>query len=187
MQHELPARPDLEHYRKQAKALVRAYYAGERDVVDRVEAVLGRRAESRFHLTDAQYVLAAEHGHASWVAFKRSFEPVGIDALFGVERGELVLDSGLRYTEGEPVEVRVRKRLHRYSLDDDGAAVRLAGRPPGWLDVAQQVVAEFWLNINRRGVVCVGSVYPRKLDWLASRVAETSLAVYEALLELDES
>jgi hypothetical protein len=47
-------------------------------------------------------------------------------------------------------------------------------------------VEEFSLNVNRRGVVFVGTVYPRMLERLVALVAETSLAVYEALLELDE-
>ena len=39
--------------------------------------------------------------------------------------------------------------------------------------------------MNRRGVVFVGTVYPAELDSLAARVGDRSLAVYEALLELD--
>ena len=102
-----------------------------------------------------------------------------------MERDEIVLRSELRYTEGRPVEVFVRKRTHRYAIDDDGAAVRLAGKPQGWLAVAGEVVEELSLNVNRRGVVFVGTVYPPMLEDLVSRVAETSLAVYETLLELE--
>jgi hypothetical protein len=102
------------------------------------------------------------------------------------EREEVVFDSGRRYTEGRPVEVRIRRRQHRYDIDDDGRAVRFAGKPRGWLPVAERVVEEFSLNVNRRGVVLVGTVYPDWVDPLASRIAEASLAVYEALLELDE-
>jgi hypothetical protein len=102
------------------------------------------------------------------------------------ERDEVVVDSGRRYTEGRPVEVRIRKRQHRFDIDDDGRAVRLAGKPPGWLPVAERVVEEFSLNVNRRGVVFVGTVYPDWVDRLASRIGEASLAVYEALLELEE-
>jgi hypothetical protein len=185
MPKELPARPDLEHYRKQAKALVRAFHDGDSAVVERANAVLGRRARDRFQLSDAQYVIAVEHGHVSWADFRHACETSGLDALAAVERGEIVLPSELRYTEGLPVEVFVRKRMHRYAIDDGGAAVRLAAKPQGWLAVAEDVVEELSLNVNRRGVVFVGTVYPRMLESLVSRVAETSLAVYEALLELD--
>ena len=47
--------------------------------------------------------------------------------LNGLERGEVVLDSGLAYGDGEPVEVLVRKRLHRYVLSDRGAPSRRRG------------------------------------------------------------
>ena len=147
--------------------------------------MLGPRARERFQLSDAQYVIAVEHGHASWPEFRRACEPKSLDGLAAVERGEIVVRSELRYTEGAPVEVSVRKRMHRYAIDDGGAAVQLAGNPEGWLAVAEDVVEELSLNVNRRGVVFVGTVYPRMLESLVSRVAETSLAVYEALLELE--
>jgi hypothetical protein len=183
---ELPTRPDLEHYRKQAKALARAYSEREAGAVARAEAVLGSRARERFQLSDAQYVLAVEHGCSSWAELKRACERPRLEALAEVERGEIVLRSDLRYTEGEPVDVFVKKRLHRYAITDQANAVRLAGKSPGWLETAGQVVEDFSLNVNRRGVVCVGTVYPRMLDKLTARIAETSLAVYEALLELDD-
>jgi hypothetical protein len=100
------------------------------------------------------------------------------------ERGEVRIDSGLAYGDGDPVRVLVRKRGHRYDLTDDGAAVRKAG-VRGWLPVAEAVVADYWMNVNRGGVVCVGAVEGRDLASLAARIAETSLAVYQELLEAD--
>lgn len=97
-----------------------------------------------------------------------------------------VLEFGLIYRLAEPVVVRVRRREHRYDLDDDGAAVALAGKRPGWLDVASAVVAREGFNVNRRGVVFVPAVEGRDIGDLARRLAETSRAVYLALLELDE-
>lgn len=166
---------DLEHHRKEAKRLVRAYRAGDPEAVRRAEAVLGDRARDRFVLSDAQHVVAREHGQRSWPELKRSLEAVE----------ERVVETGRFYVEGEPVRVAIRKRHHRYLVSDDGRAVDLAGRPREWLDVAERVVLEDWLNVNRRGVVFVGTVYPRELESLAARVADRSLAVYEALLELD--
>jgi hypothetical protein len=184
MQQELPARPDLEHYRKEAKALVRAYGGGDPQALTRAEAVLGAR--SRFKLSDAQYVIAVEHGYASWAEFKRACEATPLEALGGVERGAIVLGYDLRYTEGEPVEVHVKKRLHRYDISDLGNAVRLAGKPPGWREAAGEAVEEFSLNLSRRGVVCVGTVYPGWLEELCARTAEASLSVYDAVRELDD-
>ena len=132
MSRERPARPDLEHYRKEAKALVRAFREADGAALRRAEAVLGRRARKRFALSDAQYVIAVEHGYASWAELRRACEQTG--------------------------------------LTDRSNAVRLAGKPRGWLDVAERVVEEFSLNVNRRGVVLVGTVYP---DWVeTARVAD---------------
>jgi hypothetical protein len=98
--------------------------------------------------------------------------------------GGVSLSSGLEYLPGEPVSVLVRRRGRRYDIGDDGAAVRLAGSPRGWLRVAERLVAEDALNVNRRGVVFVQAVEGRDVALLAWRVAAASLAVYQELLEL---
>jgi hypothetical protein len=102
-----------------------------------------------------------------------------------LERDEVVLETGLSYVDGEPVLVRLRKRGRRYELRDDARAVELAGRPAGWRERAAAVVDEHDLNLNRTGVVFVHAVEGGvDRGWLGRRVAETSLAVYDALLEL---
>lgn len=166
---------DLEDHRKEAKRLVRAYRSGDPQAVARAEVVLGGRAGDRFGLSNAQHVVAREQGHRSWPELKHSAEATS----------ERVVETGRRYRKGEPVRVLVRKRHHRYLVSDDGQAVRLAGRPQGRLELAERVVREDYLNVNRRGVVFVGTVYPRMIDGLVVRVGDRSLAVYEALLELD--
>jgi hypothetical protein len=103
------------------------------------------------------------------------------------ERAELSLDSGLWYREDEPVVVRLRKRGGRYDLDDEGRAVALAGKPPGWHELAVAVVAgQFSLNVSRDGAVFVPAVEGGvDLAWLAGRVAEASRALYQELLDLE--
>ena len=92
----------------------------------------------------------------------------------------------LLYREGEPVQVRVRRREQWVELDDDGRAVELAGKPAGWLELAERVVAQEGMNVNRAGRVFVRVHERRALEDLERRLAESSLAVYEALLdELD--
>ncbi len=71
---ELPAHPDLEYYRKQAKQLLRSYEAGDAAARDRVAEVLGDRAAGRFLLSDAQFVLAQEHGFRTWPDFRADIE-----------------------------------------------------------------------------------------------------------------
>jgi hypothetical protein len=101
------------------------------------------------------------------------------------ETGAVRLPSGLEYRRGEPVVVVIRKRGQRYDISDDGAAVQKAA-VRDWLAVAEAVVEEEGLNVNRRGVVFVPAVEGRDLAALAARVAETSLAVYQELLDADQ-
>jgi len=86
--------------------------------------------------------------------------------------------------------VSVRRRGDKIYFSDEGAGVEAAGKPSGWYAVASRIVEqEFWLGINRRGVISVSSPVSRGrewLDYLERRVAEASTAVYEALLELDD-
>jgi hypothetical protein len=210
MQHELPPRLDLDFYRKDAKSLVRAYRAGEPQAVERAENVLGERARSRFILSDAQYVLASEHGHRSWPDFRREVERTRAGGPSPAEdvrlkamrvaledarkvwagRGEVVLDAGMTYGAGEPVRILVRERERRYDIDDQGGAVLLAGKPAGWLEVAKRVVDAHACNVNRRGVVCWhGLTFARGVEGrdpatLAWRLAAASVDVYQELLEL---
>jgi len=97
-----------------------------------------------------------------------------------------VVDTGLAYTEGEPVLVSIRSRGRRYDLRDDGRAVEPAGRPARWREAAVVAVDPFGLNLTRTGVVHVPAVEGGvDRDWLTRRVAEASVAVYDALLELE--
>ena len=63
---------DLERYRKDAKAFVRAHRAGDPEALARAEAVLGSRG--RFQLSDAQYVVAVEHGYRTWPELRHASE-----------------------------------------------------------------------------------------------------------------
>ena len=189
----------MEHHRKQAKALVRGYRAGDAEARERADAILGSRARERFLLSDAQHVVAREQGHRSWADLKRANVETPVDRLGRIradlsaaeagwgELGEGMFDTGTAYVEGDPVRVLVRKRGSRYDINDEAAAVERAGRPAGWLEAAERAVAEYWLNVNRRGVVFVGAVEGGVADrpWLVLRIGDASLAVYQALLELD--
>jgi Ankyrin repeats (3 copies) len=76
LHHELRPR-GVEHYRGEAKTLLRAVRAGDRAGLDRAAAALGERFRDRFVLADALHVLAVEHGHRSWPAFKHAAEAAG--------------------------------------------------------------------------------------------------------------
>ena len=71
----LPARPNLEQYRKQAKDLARACGLRTPEALGRVQlhhprfAHLGTNDMQSMTLTDAQLVIAREHGFESWPKF----------------------------------------------------------------------------------------------------------------------
>jgi len=88
------------------------------------------------------------------------------------------------YRAGDPVALRIRRRGRRIDVDDGGRAVALAGKPPGWLPVAEEVVANEGFNVNRAGVVFVPLVEGRDVEAIAARLADCSVAVYAELLEL---
>jgi len=81
---QLPARPNLEQYKKQAKELVRDCELGVADALARI-----KRNHPRFHslpepeikdglfaLSDAQVVIAREHGFESWPKFSKHIEMI---------------------------------------------------------------------------------------------------------------
>ncbi len=74
----LPARPSLEQLQKQAKELLRDYRADDARAVARIGA------GTKPVLADVQFVLAREHGFATWAALKRHLDvrsdPHGLSA-----------------------------------------------------------------------------------------------------------
>jgi ankyrin repeat protein len=88
-EREFPGRPNLEQYKKQAKELARDCAAGGKDAVMRVvrhhprfadvapEAMNGHRVA----LTDAQLVIAREHGFESWPKFAAHVTTLNLERL----------------------------------------------------------------------------------------------------------
>lgn len=85
----LPNHPNLEQYKKQAKELRRSAVAGTAAAIARI-----RRHHPRFlqagsdslralSLTDAQLVLAREHGFQNWPEFARHIETLGVIGALG--------------------------------------------------------------------------------------------------------
>lgn len=78
----LPARPNLEQYKKQAKDFVKLAKSGDADVFRRVKKYHPRAAQlldskipgADFALADAQLVIAREYGFDSWPKFAKHIE-----------------------------------------------------------------------------------------------------------------
>src|SRR5688572_25227342 len=80
---DLPARPNLEQYKKQAKELRDACKSGDDDAIRRVrEHARGIGASGlqtkMISLADAQFVLAREHGFDGWSKFAKHIEALTI-------------------------------------------------------------------------------------------------------------
>src|SRR5579863_154107 len=67
---ELPPRPDLEHLKKQAKELLQKLEQREPEALSRAASVRVEFAPAVPQLSDAQRVLAIEHGFESWSKLK---------------------------------------------------------------------------------------------------------------------
>ena len=132
---ELPAHPDLEYYRKQAKHLLRSYEAGDPAARDRAAEVLGDRAAGRFLLSDAQFVLAQEHGFRTWAEFRadiQSQRATGdrpVSRLWGRGAGDYASSADALLTElrrGDPGALaRLRAYVPRYAAATDASTAEL--------------------------------------------------------------
>jgi hypothetical protein len=80
----------------------------------------------------------------------------------------------------------VQDGVETISVTDDGAAVARAGRPAGWVEVADRLAGELDVNVSRQGVVSlpVVEVGPGE-QAIAARIGDASQALYHELLELD--
>jgi uncharacterized protein (TIGR03067 family) len=85
MTKRLPARPNLEHLRTQAKALLTQLTAGSKEAATSFmthlpaaqKMTIIKVRESRFKLADAQSVIARQNGFASWPAVVRHVTQLG--------------------------------------------------------------------------------------------------------------
>jgi hypothetical protein len=132
---ELPAHPNLEYYRKQAKHLQHTYETGEAAARARVADVLGDRAAERFLLSDAQFVLAQEHGFRTWAEFRAHVQsqsttgdrPVSGRTLIGTSTYAALADAlltDLRRNDPGALQ-RLRAYVPRHAAVVDASAAEL--------------------------------------------------------------
>ena len=74
MSRQLPAKPSLEHLKKQAKELLQGFQQGEPAATDRFRALASRSALAAPKLADAQHVIARDYGFASWLKLREHVE-----------------------------------------------------------------------------------------------------------------
>jgi Ankyrin repeats (3 copies) len=156
LHHEL--RPyGIEHYRREAKALLRAVRAGDAQARSRAHVALGQRAGERFVLADALHVVAVEHGSRSWPTFKRDTElqadtevrPVGrigaSPSATYAEWAERLLSAA---QGGEPDAVeRLRARVPRLAGNDDKAIAERATLADAEICLAREYGFRTWAEL----------------------------------------
>ncbi|MGA2147513.1 MAG: ankyrin repeat domain-containing protein [Bryobacteraceae bacterium] len=123
----LPARPNLEQYKKQAKDLAKAIDANDAEAVRLVKKYhprSGQALDSKFALSDAQLAIARQHGFESWPNFSKHIEALTRENS-PISKFELAADAivtgdaaTLQTLLGEnPELVRARStRVHRATL-----------------------------------------------------------------------
>ena len=79
----LPARPDLDQLRRQARELHRAALAGDADALRRLRQVSGAVG-----LSAAQLAIAREYGFASWPRLKAEVDRPRTQAVTGASENE---------------------------------------------------------------------------------------------------
>ena len=151
---ELPAHPDLEYYRKQAKHLLRMYAAGDAAAQARAADALGDRAAERFLLSDAQFVLAQEHGFRTWAEFRadiQSQRATGdrpVSRLWGRGAGDYASWADGLFNElrrGDPSALqRLRAYVPRYAAATDASGAELRDAR---LIVAREVGFPTWREL----------------------------------------
>ena len=97
----LPATPDLEYHKKQAKRLRKSHQAGDPKAIERIREfhpVYLHSSENdilagKFSLRDAQLVIAREYGIASWPKLKKHIESLSTPDTSRKVRASVTLTS----------------------------------------------------------------------------------------------
>ncbi len=127
----LPAQPNLEQLRKQAKDLLKLYHAGDPAAVTEVERFERHPDRLSFTLIDAQRVLARAYGYESWPRLKAFVDGVNVQELAeAVKAGDAAKARRLLNLRPELIATDMGKNnehraLHYAVLRRDAAMVRL--------------------------------------------------------------
>lgn len=152
----LPARPNLEFERKQAKKLLAQIRRGNTDALARVHAKLkgsAHRKTEDFRLADAQFTIAREYGFTSWPRLVEYFDTL---TRHEHSRQGQQFDRGATPRAMEFAESRARSLLAQHSRKSAWAAETLAsfvprlyGRTPGEVLVTEVTIDDARLATAR--------------------------------------
>jgi ankyrin repeat protein len=156
MSPDLPARPSLEHLKKQAKALYKAFQDREPAALERFRAQGSAAAKPK--LAGAQRIIAREHGFASWARLKEHVEALAprLDprqALIAAVHADDVKEARALFA---------RHPALREKINDPDPEIPFGGRPLGAIAGRRQramvdLFLEFGADINARSDWWAGS------------------------------
>ena len=114
-----------------------------------------------------------------------------LSPLTELAHGQLVLETAMTYDGITPVRIQAKKSEGRFDFSDDGGAVAAACVDPASVAFPDRIDVDehHSVNVTRQGVVWLPGFARSSDQWLAKLpelVASGSLALYEALLELDD-
>jgi hypothetical protein len=181
LHHELQPKR-VEHYRREAKALLRAVRDGDPGALERVRGAIGDR--DRFVLADALHVVAVEHGHRSWPAFKHAAEAeserpvrhVYRVGAFGQKAYAHWADRLLAAArEHDPDAIgRLRARVPRLANADDAAVAARATQQDARVCLAHEYGFRTWAELAEatdRACETHYSRLPPELPWKRAEAA----------------
>jgi len=134
---DLPARPNLDHLKREAKALQKAFEQGDTDARLRIHEILGDRAAIK--LSDAQRVIAREYGFPTWARLRDHIrESVG---------GEEAVAAFLRAVNEQDAQRAKRVLREHPAIARESLHVAAA---LGRVDEARRLIAENPSRVNER-------------------------------------
>lgn len=158
---QLPARPNLEHYRNQAKDLVKRRERNDPAALQRIRQYHPRLsklsddefAHSNFALADAQFVIAREYAFESWPKFAKHIEALTLAdsatakfeaAVEAIIAGDIATLNALLRTEPHLAHAR-STRAHQAALlhyvSANGVEDYRQKTPPNIVDVTNALLA----------------------------------------------
>jgi ankyrin repeat protein len=170
MPKELPAASNLEHLKKQAKALLSEFRQGNPGATQRLRSHDVLRADQEPQLADAQRVIAREYGFLSWSRLKEHVEEIALEKADPQEEFKAAIRRG--------DASRVSRLAERYpSLRDSANAPILGFDSPPILIAAQsknrelvEVLLNLGANINARSQWWAGGF--GVFDWADKEFAQ---------------
>ena len=175
---ELPARPNLEHLKNQARTLLRQALSADASATARLAAFGITTATPK--LADALHVIAREYGFDTWPALKLHIEVTSEDPLeaftaaIKANNAALVHDVLLRHPS---LKLRINEPLPNYSFDTPALVAAVQKENREMVDVLLDAGA----NINERTRWWAGSfgvldcANPKLADYLISRGATVDI------------